>query len=477
MTVNSKKIITIITAAVALLYTGIIVGWHLYTPRDGLTIQNPGADNRPEGTARSIDDVHIGLNFMRYDDIVSNLTGKWTKFRGANLDNIIVAPETLNFPEGDFPVVWSVETGEGYAAPVIYNGRFYILDYDEALSSDALRCFDLATGRELWRRWYRVQVRKNHGFSRTVPAIGEGYIITIGPRGHVMSCDPITGEMLWSIDMQKEFGSIIPDWHLAQCPLVVDGVLILATAGEEILMIGVDVLTGETLWTTPNTPNFDLTHSSVTPMTLAGKKMYVYIGIGGVGGVSAEGADIGELLWETSRWHPARQGSPSPLQISPNRMFVSAGYGTGGAVLQIDRQGDRWAASVVEQWKPDAGMSSETHTPILYNNMLITVFPKSVPGNRERLSIYSPSNLRAPVWTSEAGVFFGNGPFTIINNYLFALMDIGELRVYEIQQNGMRFVKQQHLFESVEAGGPLAYADGLLLLGDMHEIKALRISD
>ena len=41
----------------------------------------------------------------------------------------------------------------------------------------------------------------------------------------------------------------------------------------------------------------------------------------------------------------------------------------------------------------------------------------------------------------------------------------------------MRFVKSQHLFESIEAGGPLAYADGLLILGDMHEIKALRIAE
>ncbi|MCD8260920.1 MAG: PQQ-like beta-propeller repeat protein [Bacteroides sp.] len=89
-----------------------------------------------------------------------------------------------------------METGEGHAAPVIYNGIAYFLDYDEALSSDALRCFSLETGEELWRRWYRVPMKRNHSFSRTVPVVSDEYIITIGPQGHVMCCDPVTGELI-----------------------------------------------------------------------------------------------------------------------------------------------------------------------------------------------------------------------------------------------------------------------------------------
>ena len=178
---NPKKTVIFITLAAVLLYTGIIIGWHLYTPHGDLTLQAPGADNRPEGAARSINDVLVGEFFMKYDDAVSGLTGKWTNFRGEQLNNIITASETINFSEGDYPVLWTVETGEGYAALVIYNGRVYFLDYNESLNSDALRCFALDTGKELWRRWYRSPMKRNHGFSRTVPAIGEGYIITIGP--------------------------------------------------------------------------------------------------------------------------------------------------------------------------------------------------------------------------------------------------------------------------------------------------------
>ena len=473
---NFPKNVTAITIATILIYTGIIVFWHLYTPRGNLNIQAPGADNRPEGLTRSLNDVLIGEFFMKYDDISSDDKGKWTCFRSENLKNIIVSSEKINFSGSDYPVLWSIETGEGYAAPVIYNGKFYFLDYNESLSSDALRCFSLETGKELWRRWYRSPMKRNHGFSRTVPAIGEGYIITIGPQGHVMCCDPITGNLKWAIDMQKEYKTEIPMWYTGQCPYVEGNILILAPAGDEVLMCGIDVHSGEPVWTTPNTPKYKMSHSSVTPMTLVGKKMYVYIGEGGVCGVSAEETDRGTLLWDQPKWQPS-QVSPSPVQISANQFFAVAGYGMGGAMLRVDRIANQWTATVTEQHKALEGLSSEQQTPILYNGMLISIMPKDGSGRlRLRLVCFSPSDLRNPVWVSEERFGFG-GPYTVIDNHLFLFNDDGELFVYEIIQQSLKLVKQQRITNGADAWGPLAYADGVLIVRDDHTMAGLKISD
>lgn len=468
-----KKTVALITAGVAVLYAVLIVGWQLYPSAGRFTLQEPGADNRPEGTARSVDDVLIGEFFMKYSDAESGLTGKWANFRGDGSDNILVTSDRIDTSPVDFPVLWSVDTGEGYAAPVIYNGRVYFLDYNESLNSDALRCFSLETGEELWRRWYRVPMKRNHGFSRTVPVIGDGYIITIGPQGHVMCCDPLTGDMKWSLDMQKEFGSEMPQWYTGQCPLVDDGVLVLAPAGEEVLLAGFDCITGEMRWSTPNRLNYKMSHSSVMPMTLGGKEMYVYIGVGGVCGVSADDTDRGTLLWETSRWQPSVV-APSPVRLSAERIFVCAGYGTGGALLQVNRQGGAWTASVVEQYKPVNGLSSEQQTPILFNNMLISVIPKDGGGNRGKLVCYSPSNLHSPVWASGADERFGYGPYLVINNHLLVFKEDGELYVYEVVQQGMKLIKQQRIMEGVDAWGPLAYADGRLIVRDAHKVLCLK---
>ena len=478
---NEKKIITGITVLTVLVYAGIIIGWHLYNPRENLTIQAPGADNRPEGLTRTVSDVLIGEFYMKYieadsepDMINSSHAGKWSTFRGKDRTNIIRVQELVSLPSGDYPVMWSIETGEGYAAPVIYNGRVYFLDYDEPLSSDALRCFSLETGEELWRRWYRVPMKRNHGFSRTVPAIGDNYIITLGPEGHVMCCDPVTGALKWSLDMKKQYNTKIPDWFTGQCPYVDNHTLVLAPAGDEVLLTGLDCLTGEILWTTPNTVNYNMSHSSVTPMTLGGKKTYVYFGIGGVCGVSAEAGDCGTVLWETGKWRPSVI-APSPLQLSSNLIFLTAGYGAGGALLHVERAGAQWTATITDQFKPNEGLSSEQQTPILYNHMIIGTLPAGGGGNRLRLVCYSPSNLHSPIWVSSADERFGFGPYMIINDNLFALKEDGELYVYEIRHQGLTLLKKQRIMDGVDAWGPMAYADGMLIVRDAHHVKCLKI--
>ena len=284
-----KNKVTWITIGTIAFYTCLLIGWHVYDPSSSFTESQPGADNRPAGHARKSDDVLIGEFFMQGDVTVpsTEMKGEWPCFRGENHDNQTSSPFTAQSSSFHFKELWAVETGEGHAAPVISAGRMYVLDYDEQLSSDALRCFDLQTGQQLWRRWYRVPMKRNHGFSRTIPAIGCGSVVTIGPEGHVMCCDKLTGQMKWSIDMKKRFGTEIPFWYTGQCPLIYNEMLVLAPAGQDTLMIGVDVRTGKTLWGTPNTVHFKMSHSSVIPMLLGGTPTFVYIGVGGVCGVSS----------------------------------------------------------------------------------------------------------------------------------------------------------------------------------------------
>ena len=117
--------------------------------------------------------------------------GPWPWFRGPNKDGI--SPEKLSLANswgsGGPRKLWSVGLGEGYAAGAIRNGRVYLIDYDEAARADNLRCFSLANGSEIWSQSYPVQMKSNHGLSRTVPAVTDKYVVSIGPKCHVMCCD------------------------------------------------------------------------------------------------------------------------------------------------------------------------------------------------------------------------------------------------------------------------------------------------
>ncbi|MFV0376358.1 MAG: PQQ-binding-like beta-propeller repeat protein [Mangrovibacterium sp.] len=473
---NESKIIKLVSYFTAIVLIGVIVWWHLYSPGQDFEILAPGADNRPAELARKADDVKIGEFFMRYnEDDNSTLAGQWNGFRGEGSANIVKTDDILNLNAPEFQVLWSVETGEGHASPVIRNGKVYFLDYDENLSSDALRCFSLEKGIELWRRWYRVPMKRNHGFSRTIPAIGNDFVITIGPNGHVMCCDPNTGDLKWSLDMQKEFKSEIPFWYTGQCPLVDGETLVLAPAGNEVLLTGLNCSTGQVEWTTPNTLNYKMSHSSVMKMALNGKPTYVYAGIGGICGVSAEKEDIGKPLWNTNKWQPSVI-APSPLQVTRNRIFMVAGYGAGGAMVQINGTAENWVATVLEEYKPSDGVASEQQTPIIYNNMIISVMPKDGGGLRNKLVCYSPDDLHTPLWSSAADDRFGLGPYLIINNHLFALKEDGELYMYEVGKQSLKFLRKQRIMDGVDAWGPMAYANGMLLLRDAHTVKCIKVS-
>ena len=467
-----KKVATAITIGTAILYLGAVLWWHIYTPMEHLTIQAPGADNRPEGTARSATDVVIGEFFMQYDEKSSSLTGKWPCFRGSDYTNRIQTNGEIDF-SSDFQVQWKVETGEGYAAPVIYNGRVYFLDYNEQLSSDALRCFDLETGTELWRRWYRVPMKRNHGFSRTVPVINDQCIITFGPEAHVMCCDPVTGDIRWTLDLKKQLETEAPLWYAGQCPRIEDNQLILAPAGKEFLMIGVDYETGEIRWQTPNSPGYKMSHSSVMPMVILGKKTYVYAAEGGICGVSGELSDRGKLLWNVA-WKP-NVIAPSPLQLPSGDILLTAGYGAGGALLKVNYAEGRWTATLTDEYKPADGLSSEQQTPVLYEQMVITIPPNDGGGRRGKLVAYSPSNIRTPIWESAADERFGYGPYMIIDNHLLALKDDGELYVYKLEQKMLTLVKKQRIMDGSDAWGPMAYADGYLMLRDAETVYCVKI--
>ena len=338
-----------------------------------------------------------------------------------------------------------------------------------------LRCFDLETGTELWRRWYRVPMKRNHGFSRTAPAVTDKYVITVGPMAHAMCCDPITGELKWTMDVQKQFETEVPFWYSGQCPRIEGNQLILAPAGKETLMVGIDCETGEIVWQTPNSVGYKMSHSSVMPMTLYMKRTYVYAGIGGVCGVSGEGVDKGKLLWSVDKWKPSVV-APSPLLLSSGEIALTAGYGAGGALLQVKYTDGKWSTTITDQYKPNEGLSSEQQTPILYEQMIITVSPKDGGGIRGKLVAYSPTDLHVPIWESAADERFGLGPYMIISNHLFALKDDGELCIYKLEQRKMTLIKKQRIMDGIDAWGPMAYADGYMILRDAHWVYCLKVS-
>lgn len=460
--------LTILTSLIVFVY------WFLYNPTAALSESLPGMDNRPARAAGASENIRIGVSFMQYASHESDLHGKWTGFRGADFDNINKENIPLIETWGEGPeILWEVELGEGHAAPVIYNGKAYLLDYVEERKTDALRCFSLETGEELWSRWYMVKVKRNHGMSRTVPVITDKYLITIGPRCHVMCVDPNTGDFLWGKDLVQEYGTEVPFWYTGQCPIIVDDVAILAPGGSS-LIIGVDCATGEVLWETPNPDRWQMSHSSIIPMTFEGVKMYVYAAIGGIVGISAEGDNIGQVLWKTNDFNP-NVVAPSPVILENGRFYITAGYGAGAALFQLVKNEVSFSVELIQKYKPKDGIASEQQTPIYYQGRMFSVLPKDAAGMRNQFVSVDPNDCQNILWASGKANRFGLGPYIIADNKFFILNDDGTITIARVNLNSFEFLDKFKVMEGQDAWGPFAIADGYMLMRDSKKMLCINI--
>lgn len=392
----------------------------------------------------------------------------WPQFRGPRRDNLgrDSTPLARNWPPGGPRVLWSLDVGEGYAGPVVSRGRVYLLDYDRQGQRDAMRCLSLADGSELWRFSYPVKVKRNHGMSRTAPAVADGFVVGIGPRCQVMCLDARTGEERWLIDLERRYGTTVPPWYAGQCPLIEEGRAILAPAGPEALMVALDGASGRELWRTPNPRGWKMTHSSIMPVSIDGRRMYVYCGSGGVVGVDAL---TGALLWETTQWKISIATVPSPVDLGDGRLFLAGGYNAGAMMLKIERTGDGYTARVLYRLEAET-FGAAQQTPVHWRGHLYGVRPDG------RLTCL---DLEGRVlWTSGADRRFGLGPFLLAEpGLIYVLDDEAKLTLAEAGPQGYReLASHTVLAEAHDAWGPMALSGGRLLMRDLTRLVCVDVS-
>lgn len=469
-----KVVINSVVALVAAVGIAAFVFWLTKDPTRDWQASLPGEDNRQAGSLVQ-EIIRIGENFNLFENKAKEMQGTWPRFRGENQDNIVSEKQNLkdSWAADEPQILWSVELGEGHAGPAIYKGKVYVLDYDEEKREDALRCFSFADGKEIWRRFYGVHVKRNHGMSRTVPTATEDYVVTIGPRCHVMCVDRETGDFKWGMDMVQKYGTTIPQWYTAQCPLV-DGNKVILSPGGSSIMVAVNIHTGEVIWETPNEGQWKMSHSSIVPMNFNGRKMYVYSADGGVCGIAADGEDEGEVLWQSNAWNHSVV-APSPVILNGGRIFLTAGYGAGGMMIRLNPQGEKFEVEVITEYKPRDGLACEQQTPVVWKGHLFGILPKDGGANRNQLVCVHPDDVQKMVWTSGKTIRFGLGPFIIANEKMYILSDDGTLTMIKPDTNKYIQLAQKKILDGHDAWGPLAIADGRLLMRDSKTLVCLDI--
>jgi len=430
----------------------------------------PAGEVGSTAPAEDLAKVDVGVNFKEgLGGKPSTLPGYWPTFRGPKYDNIVTEINLANrWPSGGPPVKWSLtDLAHGYSGAAVNAGRVYLQDYDVASKEESLRCFSLEDGKEIWRRSYPLKMVNNHGFTRTVPAITDKYVVSFGSKCHVLCVDAQTGAKKWGLDLMKDYGSKLPDWYAAQCPIIDGPNVILAPAGKDILMMGVDLESGNIVWKTPNPKGLQMSHSSISPMTLNGKKSYVYCAEWGkIMGISAEKDSVGTVLWEET-CIDKQVISPSPVVLDDGYIFMTAGYSGGSAMLQVKEEGGKYQVKLL--WKLDEkeGLSTEQQTPIYFNKHLFALLPDSSGARKQQLVCMNPYDKGKIVWESGKEKRFGQYESMLLADGKFYILD-KDAGLTMVKANTQKYEElgRCKLLKGHEAWAPIALAGNLMILRD-----------
>jgi outer membrane protein assembly factor BamB len=309
------------------------VVWRWAPPRDGMV-----GDLRPAATnaAPSLVAVKDYAGFMGGDrrGVVEGvaLDPDWEKH----------APKTM----------WRHPVGLGWSAFVVTGPR--AITQEQRGESELVVCYDLATGSPLWNRENKVRFHEGMGGDgpRATPTIADGRVYAMGATGILDCLDLATGKAIWSRDVLKE--NTLPNliWAKSCSPLVYDDFVVVTggmTNGPTLLAYARK--DGSPAW---RAGKDKASYSSPQLATLVGQRQIVSINAASVTGHDpADGRELWNYGWATDQWPKCAQ----PVMMEGDRVFVSAGYGAGCAMLKVSRGADgKWA--VAEVWKNRAMKSN-----------------------------------------------------------------------------------------------------------------------
>jgi outer membrane protein assembly factor BamB len=228
------------------------------------------------------------------------------------------------------------------------------------------------------------------------------------------------------------------------------------------------------VWETPNPLGWKMSHSSILPYAIHGRKMYVYCALGGIAGISAEKETAGRVLFQTDLWNK-NVVAPSPVYLGNGKLFVTSGYGAGSILLDIIPENEAFTVKSIRQVKPNEGIASEQQTPLYYKGYLYSILPKDAGPLRNQFVCCHPDDISRLIWSSGTTRRYGLGPYLIADNKFFILSDEGVLTMMRADAGEPIFLAQAKILDGHDAWGPMAIVNGRLLARDSRRLVCVDV--
>jgi outer membrane protein assembly factor BamB len=266
------------------------------------------------------------------------VTHDWPSFLGPTHD--AVSTETKLSRTLPPPLVWESVKGTSYSSPAIAGNRLVFLH--RVSNDEVIVCLHPETGARQWEFRYPTTFEDRYGYNngpRSSPVIDGNRAYTLGAQGKLHCFDLSSGKVIWRLDLQAQYKVPQDFFGTASTPLI-EGRLLIVNVGAPggPCVVGFDKATGREVWRAGT--RWGPSYASPVPAVVHGRRR-VFVFAGGeseppTGGLLCVDPSNGrvdfEFPWRSRTYESVNASCPV---VFDNKVFISASYRAGGALLEI----------------------------------------------------------------------------------------------------------------------------------------------
>ena len=379
---------------------------------------------------------------------------EWPGFRGPLRDgvvrNIRINTDWTAAPPME---MWRRPIGPGWSSFAVRGDLLYT--QEQRGDDELVSCYRVSTGQPVWRHRDAVRFYESNGGAgpRGTPTLHEDRVYAVGATGILKVLDAITGKSVWTRNIADDTKRAVPYWGIASSPLIVNDLVIAASAGT---LIAYDIASGDLKW---QGPSYGASYSSPHLVTLDGVEQVVLLG--GPGAISVAPED-GKVLW-IHKWEPGPMVQPAMTEdgdILVNNVTATGGVAT--RRLHVTKGADGW--NLEERW-------TSTGLKPNFNDFVVHKGHAYGFDNNILASINLETGQR--VWK---GGRYGNGQLVLLKDQdvLLVTSEDGELALVSATPDKYTEIAKIRIFESKTWNHPVIVRD-LLLVRNGEEMAAFRL--
>jgi outer membrane protein assembly factor BamB len=380
----------------------------------------------------------------------------WPGFRGPDRDGVArAAPIATDWSESRPVELWRRPVGPGWSSFAVAGELFYT--QEQRGDDEVVACYNLITGQLVWMHRDAARFWESNAGAgpRATPTLGNGRLYTLGATGIVNALEAADGTPVWSRNAASDADKKVPNWGFAGSPLVVDDLVIVATAGR---LVACEVPSGHVRWLGPAG---GAGYSSPHVATIDGVKQVLLLHGDGV--TSVEPA-TGKQLW-THAWEG--DGIVQPSLTSDGGVLIGSGSGLGGNAIGVRRLAvahgpNGWTAE--ERWT-SAGLKPYYNDIVAHKGQVF-----GFDGNFLACVDLADGTRK---WK---GARYGHGQVILLpeQDLLLVLSEKGELALAAATPDGFRELARVPAIHGKTWNHPVLVGDVLLVRND-QEMAAFRL--